>query len=87
VNEIPTDNSTWFQHIAPNGVVTINEGSNGLKKLDTIVAAAEQLGLYIHFSLTNNWNPAPNASTTARPRNSLSNAYGSSPPSLRFGPS
>jgi mannan endo-1,4-beta-mannosidase len=75
VNEIPTDNSTWFQLISPNGTVTVNEGPNGLQRLDTVVDAAEKLGMFIHFSLTNNWNPFSDTVKSTR-RNVLSNDYG-----------
>jgi mannan endo-1,4-beta-mannosidase len=57
VHEVP-ENGTWFQLIA-NGTSTINTGPNGLQKLDLVVSIAESLGMYILFSLTNNWNPMP----------------------------
>ncbi|KAG1743367.1 glycoside hydrolase family 5 protein [Suillus occidentalis] len=75
---------TWFQ-LVQNGTATINEGLNGLQKLDTIVQMAEQQGLYVIVSLTNNWNPVPNTTTigapdvlasVALPRNTLSNDFG-----------
>ena len=89
VHEIPV-NGTWFQSIA-NGTITINNGTNGLPRLDKVVELAEQHGLYLLLSLTNNWNPLPgidNSSTnlTSRDvtpgtdntlnRNVLSNDYG-----------
>ncbi|KAF8902147.1 glycoside hydrolase superfamily [Gymnopilus junonius] len=57
VTTIP-ENGTWFQLIA-NGTTTINNGTNGLQKLDAVVRLAEKHGLLLHFSLTNNWNPLP----------------------------
>jgi mannan endo-1,4-beta-mannosidase len=57
VTEIPV-NGTWFQLIK-NGTTTINDGPNGLQKLDKIVQFAEEAGVKIIFSLTNNWNPLP----------------------------
>ncbi|KAH7889702.1 glycoside hydrolase family 5 protein [Phlebopus sp. FC_14] len=57
VDTIP-ENGTWFQ-LVRNGTVTINDGPNGLQKLDTIVQMAEQHGLYVILSLTNNWYPLP----------------------------
>jgi len=63
-NHTPTDvqaipeNGTWFQLIA-NGTTTINNGTNGLQKLDTVVRLAEKHGLFLQLSLTNNWNPLP----------------------------
>ena len=88
VDTIPA-NGTWFQLIA-NGTTVINDGPNGLQKLDTVVKLAEKHGLFVVFSLTNNWNPGPNQtagiSINARdntpgtnkvpPRNALSNDYG-----------
>jgi len=57
VTTIP-ENGTWFQLIA-NGTTTINNGTNGLQKLDTVVRLAEKHGIFLHLSLTNNWNPLP----------------------------
>ncbi|KDR77603.1 hypothetical protein GALMADRAFT_224892 [Galerina marginata CBS 339.88] len=88
VESVPV-NGTWFQLIA-NGTTTINTGPNGLQKLDTVVRLAEKHGLFIHLSLTNNWDPRPFLNKTTAisardvtpgtnntlPRNSLSNDYG-----------
>ncbi|PPQ86241.1 hypothetical protein CVT25_005570 [Psilocybe cyanescens] len=90
VDTIPV-NGTWFQLIA-NGTTTINNGTNGLQKLDTVVRLAEKHGLFLHLSLTNNWNPRPlldnpngisisardvtNGTNNTLPRNTLSNDYG-----------
>ncbi|EEB87403.1 hypothetical protein MPER_15253, partial [Moniliophthora perniciosa FA553] len=57
VETIP-ENGTWFQ-LVQNGTVTINNGTNGLQKLDLVVKHAERFGIYITMSLTNNWNPRP----------------------------
>lgn len=57
VDEIPV-NGTWFQLIK-NGTTTINNGTNGLQKLDLLVKAAEDAGVLLILSLTNNWNPRP----------------------------
>jgi len=57
VTTIP-ENGTWFQLIA-NGTTSINNGTNGLQKLDAVVRLAEKHGLFLHLSLTNNWNPLP----------------------------
>ncbi|KAG1837622.1 glycoside hydrolase family 5 protein [Suillus subalutaceus] len=48
------ESGTWFQ-LVQNGTTTINDGPTGLQKLDTVVI----------MSLTNNWNPVPDASTTS----------------------
>ena len=68
----------WFQLIA-NGTTIINLVTNGLPRLDKVVELAEQHGIYLLLSLTNNWNPIPgsdaNAANTLN-RNYLSNDYG-----------
>ncbi|KAJ3514846.1 hypothetical protein NLJ89_g2126 [Agrocybe chaxingu] len=84
------ENGTWFQLIS-NGTLEINNGTNGLQKLDTVVRLAEKHGLFLLLSLTNNWNPRPlfensTISIQARdvtpgtnnslPRGTLSNDYG-----------
>ena len=85
VETVP-DTGTWFQ-LVQNGTTTINDGPNGLQKLDTVIQMAEQQGLYVIMSLTNNWNPVPNTTTTSNvstqvlassvtPRNTLSNDFG-----------
>lgn len=77
VQTIPV-NGTWFQLIE-NGTITINNGTNGLQKLDTVVRLAEKHGLFLQMALTNNWNPLPNTTAGANdtlPRNTLSNGYG-----------
>lgn len=55
VETIP-ENGTWFQLIN-NGTLTINNGTNGLPKLDKVVELAQKHGIYVLLSLTNNWNP------------------------------
>lgn len=47
VTAIPEDNGTWFQLILNNGTTVINNGTNGLQKLDFIVEQAERFGLYL----------------------------------------
>lgn len=89
VGTVPT-NGTWFQ-LVHNGSISINDGPNGLQKLDTVVQMAEKRGLSLILSLTNNWYPQPllspvDSTISARdvtpgtnnslPRNYLSNDYG-----------
>lgn len=54
-----------------NGTVKINNGTNGLPRLDKVVELAEKHGIYLLLSLTNNWNPLPgvdgNDTATAAP--------------------
>ncbi|KAG1789858.1 glycoside hydrolase family 5 protein [Suillus plorans] len=73
VETIPV-NGTWLQ-LVQNGTVSVNNGPNGLQKLDTVIQLAEEQGLYVILSLTNNWDPV-SLSNTTRPRNYLSNNYG-----------
>ncbi|KAH7930767.1 glycoside hydrolase family 5 protein [Leucogyrophana mollusca] len=68
VDTIPV-NGTWFQLIQ-NGTLSINEGPNGLQKLDTVIEMAEQQGLYVILSLTNNWYPLPLLNNAIAPINS-----------------
>ncbi|KZP23068.1 glycoside hydrolase family 5 protein [Athelia psychrophila] len=88
VTQIPTS-GIWFQLIA-NGTTRINNGANGLARLDKIVESAQAHGIYLIFSLTNNWNPLPGDKKTKTsavsrrdsitgndlPRNYLSNDFG-----------
>ncbi|EGN92442.1 glycoside hydrolase family 5 protein [Serpula lacrymans var. lacrymans S7.3] len=68
VDTIP-ENGTWFQ-LVRNGTVSVNTGPNGLQKLDTVIEMAEQLGLYVILSLTNNWFPQPSLDSPLAPINS-----------------
>ncbi|KAF9246526.1 glycoside hydrolase family 5 protein [Melanogaster broomeanus] len=65
VDTVPI-NGTWFQ-LVNNCTVTINDGPNGLQKLDTVIQMAEQHGLYVILSLTNNWYPLPLLNSTVKP--------------------
>ncbi|KAG6897569.1 hypothetical protein C0992_000157 [Termitomyces sp. T32_za158] len=58
-NDVATipENGTWFQLIA-NGTQSVNVGANGLQKLDKVVESAQNHGIYLVISLTNNWDPA-----------------------------
>lgn len=64
VDTVPI-NGTWFQLVC-NGAASINDGPNGLQKLDTVVQMAEEYGLYVILSLTNNWYPLPLLNSTAQ---------------------
>ncbi|KAJ7223335.1 glycoside hydrolase family 5 protein, partial [Mycena pura] len=65
-------NGTWFQLVA-NGNTSINlNETTGIPKLDRIVSMAEQHGIYLLLSLTNNWNPLPLENTTPNSRISAS---------------
>jgi mannan endo-1,4-beta-mannosidase len=85
-NDVPSKPSsgTYFQ-ILQNGKATINDGADGLQRLDQVVAAAKKYGVRLLLTLTNNWNPErpmPSSSWNRRensgglPRAYLSNDYG-----------
>jgi len=69
------ENGPWFQLVG-NGTTTINNGPNGLQRLDTVVKLAEKHGLFVQLALTNNWNPVAKDTNNGLPRNTLSNDYG-----------
>jgi len=74
---------TYFQ-ILNNGKATINDGADGLQRLDKVVATASKYGIKLLLTLTNNWGPQrsePSSSFRRRddgtlPRAYLSNDYG-----------
>jgi mannan endo-1,4-beta-mannosidase len=55
--EVIPENGTWFQLINSNGTTTINNGTNGLQKLDMVLDNAQRFGIYVLLTLTNNWAP------------------------------
>ncbi|KAG6909719.1 hypothetical protein DXG01_015921 [Tephrocybe rancida] len=65
VDTVP-ENGTWFQLIS-NGTLTINNGTNGLQKLDKVIELAQNHGLYVLLSLTNNWSPIAGVDQTLSP--------------------
>ncbi|KAG2024020.1 CEL4b mannanase [Coprinopsis cinerea AmutBmut pab1-1] len=85
-NDVPSKPASgpYFQVLNGNGG-NINEGNDGLKRLDKAVSLAQKYGIKLLLSLTNNWNPerpVPNtawnrrANTKELPRGYLSNDYG-----------
>jgi mannan endo-1,4-beta-mannosidase len=85
-NPFQSSLSDTREKILDGGRATINEGADGLQRLDKVVAAAEKYGIKLIFSLTNNWNPERPLNNTAWnrrenakvgfPRGYLSNDYG-----------
>ncbi|TFK54791.1 glycoside hydrolase [Heliocybe sulcata] len=78
--ESPTDEGVYFQTLS-NGVATINDGPNGLQRLDKVIELAEKQNMWVIPSLTNNWFPTVDNTPSRRwatdtPRNYLSNDYG-----------
>jgi len=55
VTSVPTDGSAWY-HFWVNGSATINFGTDGLQRLDGVMAAAEANGLKMILTFVNNWN-------------------------------
>jgi len=70
-NDVPSKPASgpYFQ-ILQNGKATINEGADGLQRLDQVVAAANKYGVKLILSLTNNWNPEREMPSTAWSRRS-----------------
>ncbi|EFQ31952.1 fungal cellulose binding domain-containing protein [Colletotrichum graminicola M1.001] len=54
VNTVPQYDN-WFQHLTASGS-TINTGANGLGRLDTVVASAENNGIKLIINFVNNWD-------------------------------
>lgn len=50
-----TNSSVYYQAFTSSGV-TINTGSNGLQRLDAVVAAAESAGIQLIIPFVNNWS-------------------------------
>eukprot|EP00753_Platysulcus_tardus_P010955 PLAT3170.1.p1 GENE.PLAT3170.1~~PLAT3170.1.p1 ORF type:complete len:551 (+),score=-122.98 PLAT3170.1:35-1687(+) len=78
--EAPTDEGIYFQTLS-NGIGTINDGPNGLQRLDKVIELAEKANMWVIPSLTNNWFPTVDNTPSRRwatdtPRNYLSNDYG-----------
>ena len=80
VTKIP-DSGSWLLLIQ-NGNLTLNNGTNGIQRLDKVIKFAKEFNIYVYFSLTNNWFPTVNAppspdnSSVTLKRNYLSNHYG-----------
>lgn len=51
----PSDSTVWFQYLSSSGS-EINTGSNGLERLDWVVAAAENHGIKLIVNFVNNWD-------------------------------
>ncbi|RWA05517.1 hypothetical protein EKO27_g9592 [Xylaria grammica] len=72
-NDVTTDQqggTVWFQKLSAAGS-TINTGTNGLQRLDYVVAAAEKRGIKLIINFVNNWSdyggiPAKHGLTSPR---------------------
>ncbi|KAG8933833.1 hypothetical protein FRC02_011068 [Tulasnella sp. 418] len=53
-NEVTSPSGTYYQSWS-GSTATVNTGSNGLAKFDTVVSAAKANGLKLIVALTNNW--------------------------------
>ncbi|KAJ2925251.1 hypothetical protein H1R20_g11829, partial [Candolleomyces eurysporus] len=76
-NDVPSKPASgpYFQ-ILSGGSATVNEGPDGLQRLDKVVACAQKYGIRLILTLTNNWNPERPAPASGIPRGSLQNDYG-----------
>jgi len=78
VTKVPDSGS--FLLLIKDGKLTLNEGANGVQRIDKLVKFAKEFNIFVTFTLTNNWFPTvnapPAAKATALPRNFLSNNYG-----------
>lgn len=64
VTDIPST-GVWIRAFHNNGTIEINTGENGILRLDRIVRVAQEVGIHILFSLTNNWFPRVNNATAS----------------------
>ncbi|KAI1331345.1 glycoside hydrolase superfamily [Xylariaceae sp. FL0255] len=55
VTSNPGDSTIWFQLLSASGS-TINTGTNGLQRLDAVVAAAETYDIKLIINFVNNWS-------------------------------
>ncbi|KAI0141532.1 glycoside hydrolase superfamily [Xylariaceae sp. FL1272] len=55
VTSDPGSSTIWFQLLSASGS-TINTGTNGLQRLDAVVAAAEERGIKLIIPFVNNWS-------------------------------
>jgi mannan endo-1,4-beta-mannosidase len=53
-NDVTSPSGTYYQ-LWQNGTPTVNTGSTGLGKFDTVVAEAKKAGIRLIVALTNNW--------------------------------
>lgn len=54
VNTVPSSGTVYYQYLSATGS-TINTGTDGLGRLDAVVAAAEKYGLKLIINFVNNW--------------------------------
>ncbi|GAB1207351.1 hypothetical protein APSETT445_006066 [Aspergillus pseudonomiae] len=55
VNEKPTDGSVYY-HLLADGTATVNEGEDGLQRLDYVVSSAEKHGIKLIINFVNFWD-------------------------------
>jgi mannan endo-1,4-beta-mannosidase len=53
-NDVTSAGGTYYQ-LWQNGTPTVNTGSDGLGKFDTVIAEAKKAGIRLIVALTNNW--------------------------------
>jgi len=69
----------WFQVFHENGTIEINNGENGLLRLDNIVQAAKDNKLHVVFALTNNWFRGATGGGKHKHKNSRRDHYTTTP--------
>lgn len=55
VNSVPSSGTVYYQ-LLKDGVATINTGSDGLQRLDYVVASAEKRNVKLIINFVNNWS-------------------------------
>jgi mannan endo-1,4-beta-mannosidase len=55
VNTVPSSGTVYYQ-LLKDGVATINTGSDGLQRLDYVVASAEKRNIKLIINFVNNWS-------------------------------
>lgn len=55
VNQKPTDGSVYY-HLLADGTATVNEGEDGLQRLDYVVSSAEKHGIKLIINFVNFWD-------------------------------
>ena len=56
VSATPSPGTVWYQSLVPGQDPVINDGPDGLQRLDAVVAAAEKHNVKLIMPFVNNWN-------------------------------
>ena len=55
MNTVPSDGTVYYQYLSSSGS-TINQGANGLQRMDVVVKAAEKYDVKLIINFVNNWS-------------------------------